>query len=220
MAGLLWEHNREMKAAIARRTSAGPRRRASEIIEAAAEVFDNLGYHGASTQDIADVLGIRQASLYYYFQSKEDALDQVCLHGVTGVVENATSVAAGSGSAAQRLHRLIRGHIAPMLDRPAYVRVFVRERRYLPDGSRRRVGRLSRRYERIFQSVIEDGVAAREFRRNTDCRLASLAILGMCNGAVSWYGKEPGASVDRIADALAEIATAGLLVRLRPVTAR
>ena len=51
--------------------SGGPKRRTAEIIAAAAKVFARRGYHGASTQDIADVLGIRQASLYYYFESKE-----------------------------------------------------------------------------------------------------------------------------------------------------
>ena len=57
-----------------RRPRASPRRRAAEIIEAASRVFAERGFHGATTQDIADVLGIRQASLYYYFPSKEDAL--------------------------------------------------------------------------------------------------------------------------------------------------
>ena len=54
------------------------RRRAPEIIDAAARVFAERGYHGATTQAIADVLGIRQASLYYYFSSKEAALELVC----------------------------------------------------------------------------------------------------------------------------------------------
>ena len=49
-------------------------RRLDEIMQAAAKVFAERGYHGATTQDIADVLGIRQASLYYYFPSKEVAL--------------------------------------------------------------------------------------------------------------------------------------------------
>jgi len=56
-------------------------RRAPQIIEAAARVFAERGFHGATTQDIADVLGIKQASLYYYFSSKEVALELVCLRG-------------------------------------------------------------------------------------------------------------------------------------------
>ena len=50
-------------------------RRADEIIDAAARVFAERGYHGTTTQAIADVLGMRQASLYYYFPSKEAALE-------------------------------------------------------------------------------------------------------------------------------------------------
>ena len=62
--------------------SAKPKRRTAEIVAAAAKVFARRGYHGASTQDIADVLGIRQASLYYYFESKEAALEAVCTEGM------------------------------------------------------------------------------------------------------------------------------------------
>ena len=86
-----------MKTAVAlpRRSPGSPRRRAPEIIEAAARVFAERGYHGASTQDIADVLGIRQASLYYYFPSKEVALEVVCTLGVEEFVDREAEVAAG-----------------------------------------------------------------------------------------------------------------------------
>ena len=64
--------------ATLRRGPNGPRRRAEEVLEAAAAVFADMGFHGASTQDIADRLGMRQASLYYYFILKEVALELVC----------------------------------------------------------------------------------------------------------------------------------------------
>jgi TetR/AcrR family transcriptional regulator, cholesterol catabolism regulator len=47
-------------------------------LAAAAKVFAQRGYYGATTQDIADVLGIRQAGLYYYFSSKEAAFEIAC----------------------------------------------------------------------------------------------------------------------------------------------
>ncbi|MGC2520780.1 MAG: TetR family transcriptional regulator [Burkholderiales bacterium] len=212
-----------MKAAATRRAATRrapewPRRRASEIIEAAAKVFAERGYHGASTQDIADVLDIRQASLYYYFRSKEEALEQVCLRGVEGYVERAEAIVAGTGSATEKLRRLIHRHLSPLLDRAVFVRVFQRERRYLPDASRRRVGRLARKYERIVQGVLQAGVASGEFGRDTDCRLTALAILGMCNAATAWYGIEPDAGVDRIAATFTALVTSGVLARNRPRT--
>ncbi len=199
-----------MSTVAARRIAGNTHRRAPEIIEAAARVFAERGYHGASTQAIADVLGIRQASLYYYFASKEEALEQVCTLGVEEFVAQAAAIAAGPGDAADKVRALIRAHLEPLLDRRDFVLVFLRERHHLPDDSRRRVGRLARRLERIFQDVLEAGARAGEFRRQLDCRLMTLALLGLCNAAPAWYGKERGASVARIAAEFGRLALDGL----------
>jgi TetR/AcrR family transcriptional regulator, cholesterol catabolism regulator len=176
--------------ALRSRRKSTPRRRAPEIIDAAARVFAERGFHGASTQDIADVLGIRQASLYYYFASKEAALEVVCLRGVEGFFESATAIAKGAGNCANRLSRLIDSHLSPLIDRPHYVRVFQKERQHLPAESRRRIGKWSRGLERIFEDVLKEGVRKGEFRSDIDTRLVTLAILGMANWVAVWYGHE------------------------------
>ena len=78
-------------------------RRADEIIDAAARVFAERGYHGATTQAIADVLGMRQASLYYYFPSKEAALEEVCARGADGFVEGASRRCGWTGRRCEKL---------------------------------------------------------------------------------------------------------------------
>lgn len=45
-----------------------------EILDAAGELFTTLGYAGTSTRTIAEAVGIRQASLYHYFKTKDDIL--------------------------------------------------------------------------------------------------------------------------------------------------
>jgi AcrR family transcriptional regulator len=45
-----------------------------EILDAAGELFTTLGYTGTSTRSIAESVGIRQASLYHYFRTKDDIL--------------------------------------------------------------------------------------------------------------------------------------------------
>src|SRR5436853_7109828 len=111
--------------------AAKPKKRHVEIVAAAAKVFARRGYHGASTQDIADVLGIRQASLYYYFSSKEAALELVCLRGVEGFFEAAKAIAARPDSARKRLISLIESHLSPLIDRADFVKVFLNERQHL-----------------------------------------------------------------------------------------
>ena len=189
-----------------------PRRRAPEIIDAAARVFAERGFHGATTQDIADVLGIRQASLYYYFSSKEGALELVCLKGVEGFFEAAKAIARGTGSARERLGRLIESHLSPLADRGDYVRVFLNERQHLPTESRRRVGKWSRGLEKIFEDVLREGVRRGEFRHDLDTRLASLAMLGMLNAATTWFRREEE-PIGRIAEEFTRLVLDGALAR-------
>jgi AcrR family transcriptional regulator len=196
------------------RAPSSRRRRAPEIIDAAARVFAERGFHGATTQDIADVLGIRQASLYYYFPSKEGALELVCLHGVGGFFEVAKAIAAGPGTATDKLGRLIKSHLSPLVDRSDFVRVFLNERQHLPAESRRRIGKWSRGLERVFEDVLKEGVRRGEFRSDLDTRLTALATLGMANAVASWFRKEDVA-VDRISAEFARLIADGVIKRPR-----
>src|SRR5262245_7140639 len=197
------------------RRNASQRRRAPQIIDAAARVFAERGFHGATTQDIADVLGIRQASLYYYFASKEDALELVCLQGGGERYEVAKAIAGGPGTATDKLARLIQAHLSPLADRGDFVRVFLNERQHLPAESRRRIGKLSRGVERVFEDVIKEGVRRGEFRADLDTRIAVLGILGMANGAASWYRTEEVA-IDRVIAELMRLPIDGVMKRPAP----
>src|SRR5512145_1087803 len=185
-------------------------RRENEIVDAAARVFAERGYNGTSTQAIADVLGMRQASLYYYFPSKEAALELVCLRGTDGFVEAAEAAVEGAGTPLEKLARLIAAHLAPIETRHDYVRVFINERRYLPDASRRRLGRKTRRIERCFERAILAGIADGSIRRDTDARLAMLAVLGMCNAVINWREADRGRDMQRIAAGFSTLIANGL----------
>ena len=197
------------KSAPSSSPSARTHRRSPEIIDAAARVFATLGYYGATTQNIADVLGIRQASLYYYLPSKEVALEIVCTHGVEDFYKAAKAIAAAPGTAQEKLTSLIRAHITPILDRGDFVRVFLTQRQFLPQASRRRVGKWSRAIEELFEAVVRDGIRGGEFRADADPRLTTLALLGMANAVAGWYGKEQ-ASIERIGNEFAALILRGL----------
>jgi TetR/AcrR family transcriptional regulator, cholesterol catabolism regulator len=181
----------------AERRKRATHRRSGEIIEAAAKVFAERGYHGCSTQDIADVLKIRQASLYYYFPSKEVALELVCMRGVEGFYETEKAIAEGPGTATERLSGLIRAHISPLLDRGNFMKVFLTQRQFLPAHSRRKIRKVSSGIEAIFEEVLKQGQRSGEFRSDLDTRLATLSILSVVNGCAAWYSREQ-ASIERI----------------------
>ena len=79
-----------------------------EILDAAGELFTTLGYTGTSTRTIAEAVGIRQASLYHYFKTKDDILCALLSQTVTPtlVIVDRLSAAEPVLSAAEHLHAL------------------------------------------------------------------------------------------------------------------
>ncbi|MFT4125422.1 MAG: TetR/AcrR family transcriptional regulator [Gordonia sp. (in: high G+C Gram-positive bacteria)] len=105
---------------VQRRTSPGrgrprlvePRRAAAtareEILDAAAELFTTRGYAGTSTRRIADAVGIRQASLYHHFATKDDILTALLRTTVEPQLERARVLLDSGGPALDRLLSLAR----------------------------------------------------------------------------------------------------------------
>lgn len=100
-----------MAGAVGRPRKNSPRRRGStareEILDAAAELFTRQGFATTSTHQIADAVGIRQASLYYHFPSKTE----IFLTLLKSTVEPSTVLAENLGgsdaSAPLRLWALV-----------------------------------------------------------------------------------------------------------------
>jgi AcrR family transcriptional regulator len=192
-----------MKALALPRAPASARQRLSEVIDAAAKVFAQRGYHGASTQDIADLLGMRQASLYYYFDSKEAALEAVCLDGHQDYVARIRRIGRSDASACAKVAEVLFHHAAP--DRRDFTIVFLRERRFLPPPARKRIRAFEVQYERAIQRIIEQGMRAGEFRADLDPRMSTLALLGLGNSAAVWYGREPAVTPERMLRAYVDL---------------
>jgi TetR/AcrR family transcriptional regulator, cholesterol catabolism regulator len=203
------------------------RRRTQQVLDAVASVFASKGFPATATQDIADVLGMRQASLYYYFDSKQTALEQVCSVGVQEMLARARSATKGQKLCSGKLERLVAGHLDMMRDRSDYVRVFLHERRHLDRTRQRHVWELARRIEAVFRRVFADGVRRGEFRSDLDINIATLTVLGMLNTATAWHGREHRMSVEQLNSQLTSLVLRGVVAdclsrssRIRRVQAR
>jgi AcrR family transcriptional regulator len=187
-----------------------PRREAkrAEILRRAAEVFRERGFHAAGMRDIARALRITPGALYYYFRGKEDLLYFCQEHSLRRLLAQARRIAAGRAPAADRLAALVRAHLECLLDETGGVAAHL-EFRALPPAMRAAIASKRDAYERLFRGVVADGVRSRAFRR-VDPKLATLAILGALNGAVTWYRPEGPATPARIAASFADTLVGGL----------
>lgn len=150
-------------------------------IRSAAAVFAEKGFHGSSTKDIAEHLGIKQGSLYYYFKSKEEALGEVCLLGIQDYVQHMTSIAAGEQSFEAKLVATVTSHLTSYREKNEALKVYNDERLYLPEEKRRKLKELGSGYRQQLEQIFEEGIQTGAVRSSIDCHFAAQAVIGMCN---------------------------------------
>lgn len=152
-----------------------------QAIRAAASVFADKGFHGSSTRDIAEHMGIKQGSLYYYFKSKEEALGEVCLFGIEDYVGHMKVIAASDQSFEAKLMATITSHLSSYRERNEALKVYNDERLYLPEEKRRNLKSLGSGYRQALEEIFEEGVQSGALRASIDCHFAAQAVIGICN---------------------------------------
>jgi AcrR family transcriptional regulator len=186
-------------------------RRREQIVEVAAELFQQEGYHRASMERLAERAGLAKPSLYHYFKSKEDVLFQIHLEFIEPLLRRQEArLGLGMGLREQLLESI--GDILELMEtHGGYVRVFFEHHRELSDARQEAVMEKRSRYQHMVEDVIAAGIAAGEFR-DVDPRLATLAVFGMCNWAYQWYRPNQDLTTTELAAFLHDLFLSGLQV--------
>lgn len=164
-------------------------------IRAAAAVFARKGYHGASTTDIANEMGIKQGSLYYYFQSKEAALEEVCLYGIRDYVQRMEEIARSEQPFEARLLATVTSHLSSYREKNEALKVHNDERLYLPEIKRIKLKKLGSHYRELLEGIFEGAVAAGALRPGIDCHFAAQTVIGVCNAWGELIVRDPSLDV-------------------------
>jgi len=154
-------------------------------IAAAAAVFAEKGYHGATTKDIADQLGIRQGSLYYYFKSKEEALEEVCTAAMRDYVRGMEVATSSDLPFAAKIYQIVFSHLASYRHANEALKVHNDQRLYLPEERRERIKKDGSRYRQMLEELFQRQMADGHLPAATDCQFAAHSVIGLCN---AWGG--------------------------------
>lgn len=184
-------------------------RRRDEILDAAAAVFAEKGFHNATLKDIADRVGVLPAGLYHYFASKDAALIEVCRRGGRAFLETMRASLEEDRSAPGLLRDAIRRHMHN--NRRELVFIFAFRRSGLPGAVLPDLQHMAGEYQSMWEEVIARGVRQGELAPGTDPHTAAVGLLAMLNGAIEWYGRMSEAEIDAVADQFADIALNGLM---------
>ena len=188
-------------------------RRYREVLGVAATAFSEKGYLGASIKDIADRLGVRQASLYYYFPSKEAALAAICELGVKDFIGNLRHILEQEIPTADKIRAAVANHLLPLRTKPHadYIKVFYRHRHELPDDLRHSISALAREYQSLIERLFDEGVQSGELRSDLKPKIAALALMGLCNSVIASRTPLTLQMIDELIDEYANFAIYGCI---------
>jgi TetR/AcrR family transcriptional regulator, cholesterol catabolism regulator len=159
----------------------------ARIISVAETLFNKQGFDGASMRDIAAAAKMQPASVYYYFESKEELLWSVWEKGGRELVNRVADAIAGKTGPWQRMEIACIAHTTGLLDwRRANQALFIMPPWHYPEGIKARVIALRDEYEKIFIGLIDD----LPLRKGIDRRYLRLTVIGALSWSLFWFKKE------------------------------
>jgi AcrR family transcriptional regulator len=169
-----------------------------KAIEAAASVFATKGFHGASTKDIATHLGIRQGSLYYYFKSKETALEEVCHSALRDYLGGMDHIFRQSMLFEEKLSAIITVHLSSYREKNEALKVHNEQRLYLPQQKREKLKTLGSAYRKQLEKLFVDAVTGGKLKAELDCHFTALSLIGLCNHWGAMLSREPALDLKQV----------------------
>lgn len=152
--------------------------RQQAVLDAAARLFAERGFHGVSIDDLGAELGVSGPALYRYFQNKESILAEMLIAISERLLDGARACIAGGQSAECALTDLIGFHVDFALSEPDLIAVQFRDLDNVPEPSRRKVRRLQREYVNLWVDTLQQIHPGTERQR---IAASAQAVFGLLN---------------------------------------
>ena len=192
--------------------TADARQKLREICKAAARVFYEKGYDGASMQDIAEAVGLTKAGLYHHVSSKDMLLFEIMNYGMDILDETVLAKVKEIPDPRERLRQTIIGHIDLVVRaRDMEITVILHENRSLKGALRKKINARKRAYIDYLEDLIARVQEQSGKPPKLSPHIAAFAVLGMINWLYQWYHLEGAVKEEEITRAYVDFFFRGLL---------
>lgn len=181
-----------------------------DILEAAAQVFRQKGFHGASMNDIAEAVSLQKASLYHHVSSKQEILFEILDRALQLLLEQISTITTQIIPANEKLRLMIRAYLQILVENIDLATVLLFEHRALERREHARHVPNRDKFEWLWRDVLAEGVRDRLFNCE-DVSLTTRALLGLLNWTITWYRPDGEKSIEQIADDYSTLLLNGLL---------
>jgi AcrR family transcriptional regulator len=175
-------------------TQRAPRQdnRRQQLLDAAARLFRERGYHATSMRDIAREVRMLSGSIYYHFPSKDEMLLAVYEQGLRHIAARVEAAVVSASDPWTRLEAGCAAHLEALLELSDYTQVMIRVLPQEAPAVADRLLALRDRYESRFRALIE----ALPLPAGADRRYLRLLLFGGLNWSHVWY--RPGGDPPKV----------------------
>ena len=183
-----------------------------EISEVAAKLFAEKGYVGTSMRDISNALNVSVASVYYYYNNKEDLLYSIIASIGEELLVVLRKAQGESDSATEQLERMIFYHIWLIKEKGDRVKVYVEEQHNL---SKKYSKTIFKQHREIYDCYVDQLRALKE-AKVVSCEpisIAAFTIVGTLNWCYRWFRRDGELSVEAVAEKIKDLLFYGIIDR-------
>jgi AcrR family transcriptional regulator len=181
------------------------------VLAAAAQLFNERGFHATSLDDIARRLHVSKPTLYYYVKNKDEILLGCVRQGLDMMLAGIEDSRRAGGKVMDQLLTCMRvyGHIVTMDFGMCLIRVGDEQ---LPPESRRELRRLKSLIDHEFRRLVAAGVEEGSIAP-CDPKMTAFVIAGALSWIGRWYQPDGEYTPEQIAEQCIATLCAGVLQR-------
>lgn len=182
------------------------------IMQAAAKVLAEQGFHHTKIRDIAQEAGVADGTIYLYFNNKEDLLIQLFEQVMERVLSMFRSSISSESDAEGKLQQFIVRHLSLIQEDTNVARIITVVLRQSSSFLQEYKNDLFAAYLGLLYSILKEGKETGVFRADLDVQVMTRAIFGALDElALAWLlSSRKETSLEVSAQTLSAVLLAGL----------
>lgn len=153
------------------------------VLQAAAQLFNERGFHATSLDDIAARLHVSKPTLYYYVKNKDEILLQCVSQGLEMTLQGIEASRQAGGNAVDQLRACMQVYTDIVMQPFGMCLIRVGDEE-VPEPSRSELRRLKSEIDHAFRRLVAQGVREGSLAP-CDPKMTAFVIAG----ALSWIGR-------------------------------
>ena len=195
------------KPAVARARQREAKRQA--VLQTAAQLFNERGFHATSLDDIAERLHVTKPTLYYYVKSKDEILLECVRSALEMMQAGIDAVHQSGGCALDQLVACMRIYSGVVTEYFGKCVIRIGEDP-LPPPLRQELRQLKAGIDLEFRRLIADGIEEGSIAP-CDPKLAAFVLAGALSWIGRWYREDGEMTPEQIADEAIALLLGGIL---------